>query len=338
MQIGEVIRKHRKNKNMTQEEMADRLGVTAPAVNKWENGNSYPDITLLSPIARLLGITPDTLLSFQEELTAEEISGIVKELNDRIKTEPYEEVFQWAKGRMEEYPNCEQLSWQAAQILDGWRVIQDLADAEKYDEYILGCYTRALKSDDEDIRGCAADSLFAYYMRKEQFERAEEYLQYFSKQNPNRKRKQAQIYGEMGRIQEAYQAYEEILFSGCQTASAVFYGMFQMAVREQDRERAEMLVRKQQELAQLFEMGKYHEAACKLELAKVQNDAEAVKRAMEEILSSVESICDFQKAPLYAHMKFRELEEDFYGELKEKLRDSFQKEVEFGSGDQSGQC
>lgn len=40
MQIGEKIRKYRKEKNMTQEEMANRLGVTAPAVNKWENGVS----------------------------------------------------------------------------------------------------------------------------------------------------------------------------------------------------------------------------------------------------------------------------------------------------------
>ena len=38
MQIGTVIRKSRKEKNMTQEEMAPYLGVTAPAVNKWENG------------------------------------------------------------------------------------------------------------------------------------------------------------------------------------------------------------------------------------------------------------------------------------------------------------
>ncbi|WP_148511407.1 helix-turn-helix domain-containing protein, partial [Hungatella hathewayi] len=59
MQPGEVIRKYRKNKDMTQEEMAKRLGVTAPAVNKWENGNALPDITLLAPIARLLGITTD---------------------------------------------------------------------------------------------------------------------------------------------------------------------------------------------------------------------------------------------------------------------------------------
>ena len=40
MQIGEVIRTYRKKLNLTQEEMANRLGVSAPAVNKWENGVS----------------------------------------------------------------------------------------------------------------------------------------------------------------------------------------------------------------------------------------------------------------------------------------------------------
>jgi len=47
MKIGEVIREYRKRKNMTQEEMAHRLGVTAPAVNKWENGNSQPLLPLI---------------------------------------------------------------------------------------------------------------------------------------------------------------------------------------------------------------------------------------------------------------------------------------------------
>lgn len=92
MKIGEVIRKNRKKINMTQEEMANRLGVTAPAVNKWENGNSMPDITLLAPIARLLNITLDTLLSFKEELTAEEIKAFIEETEKRLDTEPYEEI------------------------------------------------------------------------------------------------------------------------------------------------------------------------------------------------------------------------------------------------------
>ena len=97
MTLGNVIRKYRKIKNLTQEEMARQLGVSAPAVNKWENGNSYPDITLLAPIARLLGISLDTLLSFHEDLTTEEINAIVREADLRLKEEPYDEAFQWAK-------------------------------------------------------------------------------------------------------------------------------------------------------------------------------------------------------------------------------------------------
>ena len=67
MDIGVVIKKYRKEAGMTQEEMANRLGVTTPAVNKWENSNSKPDIELLAPIARLLDISLDTLLSFHEK-------------------------------------------------------------------------------------------------------------------------------------------------------------------------------------------------------------------------------------------------------------------------------
>ena len=53
--------------------MANRLGVTTPTVNKWENSNSKPDIELLAPIARLLDISLDTLLSFHEKLSNTEI-------------------------------------------------------------------------------------------------------------------------------------------------------------------------------------------------------------------------------------------------------------------------
>lgn len=88
MAIGDIIRKYRKNKGMTQEEMAACLGVTTPAVNKWEKGNTLPDITLLVPIARLLGITIDELLSFKIELADEEInqylSNVQKDLENKI--------------------------------------------------------------------------------------------------------------------------------------------------------------------------------------------------------------------------------------------------------------
>lgn len=65
MRIHEIIREKRLEQKMTQEQLAEKLGVSAPAVNKWEKGVSYPDITILPPLARLLGVDLNTLLSFQ---------------------------------------------------------------------------------------------------------------------------------------------------------------------------------------------------------------------------------------------------------------------------------
>lgn len=55
--------------------MANRLGVSTPAVNKWENGNSNPDIEFLVAIARLLNISLDILMSFHEKLSSKEINN-----------------------------------------------------------------------------------------------------------------------------------------------------------------------------------------------------------------------------------------------------------------------
>ena len=64
MKMNEVIRQRRKELGLTQDRVAELLGVSAPAVNKWENGNSYPDITLLPQIAQLFHMTMDDLFDF----------------------------------------------------------------------------------------------------------------------------------------------------------------------------------------------------------------------------------------------------------------------------------
>lgn len=61
--MGPFISELRKEKNLTQRELADQLGVTDKAVSKWERGLSYPDISLLSKLARIFGITTDELLN-----------------------------------------------------------------------------------------------------------------------------------------------------------------------------------------------------------------------------------------------------------------------------------
>ena len=61
--IGNRIAKYRKDKKLTQEELAATLGVSSQAVSKWENDTSCPDISLLPQLCKELGITTDELLT-----------------------------------------------------------------------------------------------------------------------------------------------------------------------------------------------------------------------------------------------------------------------------------
>ncbi|MBD5522181.1 MAG: helix-turn-helix domain-containing protein [Lachnospiraceae bacterium] len=330
MQLGKVIRTYRKKKGLTQEEVASRLGVTTPAVNKWENGVTYPDITLLAPIARLLDISLDTLLSFREELTTGEIENIIYEVDSRLKEKTYDEAFEWAKGKLEQYPNCEMLILEVAVILNGWCAMNGMENDTKYETSIVRWYNIALESDDEEVRTLAADSLFTFYLNKEDYDKAEEYLTYFSKQNPEKKRKQARIYSKTNRKDEAYKAYEELLFSMYQLANALFQEIYMLAMEEKNMDKAHAMVEKQSALAKVFEMGEYYEVSYGIELATVEKDADKVIDIMQRMLASIDEIFSFSKAPLYEHMTFRETREEYLAELKENLLKSFRDEETFG--------
>ncbi|MBQ7934746.1 MAG: helix-turn-helix transcriptional regulator [Clostridia bacterium] len=66
LSIGENIRKFRKNNDLTQETLAEQLGVTYQSISRWENGTTYPDIELLPAIAETLKITVDELLGMTQ--------------------------------------------------------------------------------------------------------------------------------------------------------------------------------------------------------------------------------------------------------------------------------
>ncbi len=67
LKIGQKIKAKRRERDLTQEEIANILGVTKAAVSKWENEESYPDITMLPQIAQLFHITMDELFGYNLE-------------------------------------------------------------------------------------------------------------------------------------------------------------------------------------------------------------------------------------------------------------------------------
>ncbi len=76
--MGKFIASLRKEKNMTQKDLADKLYVSDRAVSKWERGLNFPDITLLKKLSEVLGV------SLTELLNGERMDDVSKEKSDEI--------------------------------------------------------------------------------------------------------------------------------------------------------------------------------------------------------------------------------------------------------------
>lgn len=82
----------RKKLGMTQGDVATYIGVSSAAVSKWEQGLSYPDLTLLPKLASLFDTTIDELLGYEPQLTADKIIEIYQNFSKRFSKESFEIV------------------------------------------------------------------------------------------------------------------------------------------------------------------------------------------------------------------------------------------------------
>lgn len=84
MNIGKNILELRKQKNITQEDLAAELGVTAAAVSKWENGYTLPDILMVCALADFFAVTTDELLDRRKAVKYAAIVAPTDDLADKI--------------------------------------------------------------------------------------------------------------------------------------------------------------------------------------------------------------------------------------------------------------
>ncbi len=96
--LGKRIVQNRKRKNLTQDQLAEQLGVTAQAVSKWENDQSCPDIATLPKLANIFGITVDELLGTQQSPVRE--AEVVEEAQSNgVHVGNGKWEFHWDNGR-----------------------------------------------------------------------------------------------------------------------------------------------------------------------------------------------------------------------------------------------
>ena len=85
--IRENIKQLRKANNITQEQLAEALNITCAAVSKWERGDTYPDITLLQPLAYFFGVTLDELMGYQASKIQKDIDELIARYTELYRTD-----------------------------------------------------------------------------------------------------------------------------------------------------------------------------------------------------------------------------------------------------------
>ncbi|MDE6937378.1 MAG: helix-turn-helix domain-containing protein, partial [Lachnospiraceae bacterium] len=97
LNLSDNIIRLRRERKITQEELADFLGVTKASVSKWENAQSVPDIMLLLQMAAFFDITIDGLIGYDPRLTQEQIRRFYAELVRDFADGPFSEAVEKAR-------------------------------------------------------------------------------------------------------------------------------------------------------------------------------------------------------------------------------------------------
>ncbi len=155
--IGENIKRLRQEKGLTQEVLADFIGVTFQSVSRWERGESYPDITLLPVIAEFFSVSVDELLGANKNRDEAEINKLLKE-HDNYTDEKL--ILKSIIALKERYPNDYrvQLRWMSYLIFYNWE------ELEKNTPEIVSIYNYIQNNCTSDAVRICAKRYYIYLM------------------------------------------------------------------------------------------------------------------------------------------------------------------------------
>ena len=152
LNIGTSIRRLRQEKNVTQEELAGAIGVTAQAVSRWEREEGYPDITLMPRIARYFGVSLDAVYGLDAGREKKEIRSLISRVRGSFPDEDTETVL---REGLEKYPGSFALMAELADVLTG----KSIEEALRLYEDILDRCT------DQEVRNQAYTGICRAYDR-----------------------------------------------------------------------------------------------------------------------------------------------------------------------------
>lgn len=310
MTMNQMIQRRRKALRLTQEQVAEYLGVSTPAVNKWERGTTCPDISILPALARLLDIDMNTLFCFREDLSEQEIAHFLNELGLYLKengknSEKISTVFLKAEEKIKEYPNCEALLYSVTLFLDGTLAMYVMEGEEEaiYKDKILAWYERCTKSRDEKIKNGALFMLANKYLAKEEPDKAQKLVDQLPERSAmNKQLFWADIYLQRNEPKEAAKVMQRALLSEVNEIQGILLRLIHIESEAKEWDAARQIAKKAAEATALFDLWDYLAAVPLLEVAlDEQNETESIA-LIKQLLSAILEPWNMSDSPLYRYI------------------------------------
>lgn len=304
MSIQTVIREKRKEKGLTQEQLAEHLGISAPAVNRWEKGATYPDIALLPVLARLLDTDINTLLCFQQALSKQEILAFCKEVSETAEKEGIGSAFDKAEKKLQEYPGNGELIHYAALTLEGSIVMYGVngGDKKKYNSLLTALYEKAADVADEQIFQQVNYMLASKYINNRDYESAQKTLDLLSERTPlDKQMLQATLFMQQGKLFDAAKILEIELIREVNELQTTLLQLLDLAVKEGRIEDADRLAELSRTVITQFELWDYSAAVAPLQVALARKDVQKSLTVLHSMLEAL--IVPWKQGPsvLYRH-------------------------------------
>ena len=143
--IGGMIQQKRKAAGLTQAQLAELLGVSPPAVNRWEKDLSFPDATLLAPLARCLNTDLNELFSFYDSFSDKERELAVSKATQMLLDADDEETLAYIENVLRQNRSDGKLHLGMAKTLYGAHLLKKAHNPDIYLDQITKYYERALE-------------------------------------------------------------------------------------------------------------------------------------------------------------------------------------------------
>lgn len=302
MKIQQIIREKRKALSLTQEQVAERLGVSTPAVNKWEKGSAYPDIALLPAIARLLKTDLNTLLSFNEDLTDVEIENFVNELDIIVQKQGYQAAFEMAINKMHEYPTCDDLVYSAILYLDGARVLYCVPETKEYEKVFEAFYQRLSTNENPEIRDMAINMLISYARNAGEYSKAEELINKLPYSRIDREEQFAILYQQQKKYTDAEKIWEHRILGGVTEIQTSLMNMIEIALCESRNADAALFANMYEAITRQFSLPEWMQYNARLQIALYEKDKDESLSILSKMLPAMRKAWESKDCKLYRNL------------------------------------